>query len=347
MRRIRSADGHLGWLASTHRAARTVLSDRRLSNRQELKHPLTEPIRPNSPKEPAAPGWFTHMDPPEHTRYRRLLAGAFGARRMRLLEPRVEAIAQELLAAMAGHGPPLDLVAAYALPLPSRVICELLGVPYEDHDFFEEQTRRIVRGERAGMTELVAYLGKLVRHKEPGEDVLSDLRHLTEEEVTNIALLLLVAGHETTANMIALGVHELLTRPGLDPRAPETVEELLRHLTILRVGAPNRAALEDLELDGERVAAGETVTVDLMAANHDPAVFAHPHELRPDRPEVREHLAFGYGMHLCLGHNLARMELRVAYRALFDAFPALRLAGEARMRENTVVAGMEVLTVGW
>ncbi|NUT44542.1 MAG: cytochrome P450 [Thermoactinospora sp.] len=333
-------------MVSTQKDARTVLSDPRFSNRQELKRPQLPTARPNDASQPAAPGWFIHMDPPRHTHYRRLLQGQFTVRRMRLLEPRIERIAAELIDDMISHGPPVDLVSTFALPLPSRVICELLGVPYADHAFFESRSTAMVYGSQQALADLTGYLRDLIGAKEPGDDLISGLKaELTVEELTNIALILLVAGHETTAAMISLGVDTLLRHPEQDRSDP--VEELLRHLTIVRVGAPNRAALEEVELDERTVAPGETVTIDLLAANHDPAVFPDPHTLRLDRPEAREHLAFGYGAHLCLGHNLARLELRIAYRALFEAFPALRHAGEPRPRAGYPIATLEELPVAW
>ncbi|WP_214322369.1 cytochrome P450 [Nonomuraea sediminis] len=334
MRRIRSADGHLGWLATTHAEVRTVLGDPRFSARQELKHPLRQAVRPNDAREPAAPGWFPGMDAPEHTRYRRMVHAQFSPRRMRQLEPRIREITQERLNAM--KGPTADLIREFALPIPSLVICELLGVPYGDHEFFEEQTALIARLDPRAQEALGAlgkYLGELVASKrdQPGDDLVSGLikeGELSDEELVNIALLLLVAGHETTANMIGLGVLTLLEEPACiealrrDPGA--AVEELLRRLSI--VGTISRAALEDVEVEGTLVGAGDTVTLDLMAANHDAAVFDEPDRLVLDREEARLQLAFAHGPHLCLGHHLARLEMRIAYLALFDRFPGLRVA---------------------
>jgi cytochrome P450 len=366
--RLAFPDGHVGWLVTGHEAARVVLSDPRFSIRSELKHSaLSRPnVGPDGRGAPA-PGWFAGMDRPDHTRYRRLLTGRFTVHRMRALEPRIAEIAAERLDAMASHGPPVDLVPAFALPIPSLVICELLGVPYADHAFFERQTTVIVdldssTEQAAGaVRELAGYLHDLVRHKraEPTDDLLGGLltgTDLTDAELTNIALLLLVAGHETTANMLALGTFALLEHPEqlaafrADPALTGTaVEELLRYLSILHLGAPNRAALEDVELDGQLVRAGETVVLGLPAVNRDPARFADPDALRLDRA-AHQHLAFGFGLHQCLGQQLARIELRIALRALFDRFPTLRLAvpaGEVPLRESTVVYGVWRLPVAW
>jgi cytochrome P450 len=361
-------DGHLGWLVTGHDAARTVLADPRFSTRPELKHsPLGVAPRPGGPGRPAAPGWFVNMDPPEHTRYRRMLTGQFTVRRMKQLEPRIRQIVDEHLTAMAAAGPPVDLVAAFALPIPSLVICELLGVPYTDHEFFQEQSA-VMTGlgtqeqVTAAIGALAGYLGDLAAAKraEPGDDLLSGLiaeAGLTDEELANIGLILLVAGHETTANMLALGTFALLQHPEqlaafrADPELAEpAVEELLRYLSILQFGAPNRAALEDVELAGRLVRKGETVTLSLPAADHDPEVFDQPEALRLDRANARRHLAFGHGVHQCLGQQLARIEMRIAYRALFERFPDLRLAvpaEEVPLRDDAVVYGVWRLPVTW
>ncbi|MCK2219549.1 cytochrome P450 [Actinomadura sp. ATCC 31491] len=354
MARLEMADGHLGWLATTLDAARAVLTDPRFSARQELKHPAVRSSAPGGPGRPAPPGFFAATDPPEHTRYRRLLTGQFTLRRMRLLEPRIERIAAGHLDAMAAAGPPADLVTAYALPIPSMVICELLGVPYADHAFFQDRSRELVTPDgdpRAASAALHAYLLDLVRRKreEPADDLLSGLTgELTDEELANVGLILLVAGHETTANMLALGVFALLREGRAYEEGME--EELLRRLSILHLGAPSRAALEDVEVAGVLVAEGETVALSLPMANHDPAVFPDPGALRPGRPEARRHLAFGHGVHQCLGQQLARNELRAGYRALFERFPGLRLAvpaTEVPLRQDNAVYGVARLPVTW
>ncbi|MEV5558808.1 cytochrome P450 [Nonomuraea wenchangensis] len=356
MTRLEMADGHLGWLATTLDAARAVLGDPRFSARQELKHPaVRSSAAVAGPGRPAPPGFFATTDPPEHTRYRRLLTGEFTVRRMRLLEPRIERIAADHLDAMAAAGPPADLVTTYALPIPSMVICELLGVPYADHDFFQERSRELVApgGDVAGASaDLHAYLAELVRRKrsEPGDDLISGLTgELADDaEPANVAMILLVAGHETTANMLALGVLALLTAGLTYEEGAE--EELLRWLSILHLGAPSRAALEDVEVAGVRVAKGETVAVSLPVVNRDPAAFAAPDTLDPARQDARRHLAFGHGVHQCLGQQLARNELRIGYRALFDRFPGLRLAvpaTEVPLRQDATVFGVGHLPVTW
>ncbi|MEV0620337.1 cytochrome P450 [Nonomuraea sp. NPDC050404] len=354
MSRLHFPDGHQGWLATTIEAARTVLADPRFSARRELKHAAVRFTTPGETGRPAPPGFFAATDPPEHTRYRRLLMGQFTMRRMRMLEPRIERIAADHLDAMAAAGPPADLVSAYALPIPSMVICELLGVPYEDHGFFQERSLQIVAAEgdvARATADLAVFLGELVRRKraEPGDDLISGLvGELTDEELVNAAMILLVAGHETTANMLSLGTFALL-EAGLTYRE-ELDEELLRYLSIVHIGAPSRAALEDVEVAGTLVGKGETVALSLPMINRDPAVFDDPQALRPDRPEARRHLAFGHGVHQCLGQQLARIELRIGYRALFERFPGLRLAvpgTEISLRQDAAVYGVDRLPVTW
>ena len=364
--RLAFPDGHVGWLVTSHAAARTVLTDPRFSTRPELKHaPLGRSTQPGGGAMPAPPGWFVSMDPPEHTGYRRLLTRQFTVRRLRRLEDWIARITTEQLDAMAAAGPPADLVTAFALPVPSLVICALLGVPYDGHAFFQDQTTVMVRLDSTqeqitgAIGELAAYLGELVRDKRtrPADDLIGDLitdTELTDEELTNVALALLVAGHETTANMIALGTFALLQHPGqlanLHADPDNAVEELLRYLTIVHLGAPLRAALADVELDGHLIRAGETVVLGLPAANRDPATFPDGADLRLDRPDARRHLSFGHGVHQCIGQQLARVELRIAYPALFDRFPTLRLAvpaDEVRLRENAAAYGVWELPVTW
>jgi cytochrome P450 len=363
--RMTYPDGHLGWLVTGHEAARTVLTDPRFSHRPELRH---APVRDNpgaDSSQPAAPGWFPLMDAPEHTRYRRLLTGQFTVRRLKQLEPRIAEITASHLDAMAEAGPAADLVEAFALPVPSLVICELLGVPYGDRELFHRQTA-IMASIDNDLTEAVAavrvlagFLADLVAHKrtEPGDDLLSDLiagGGLTEEELATVGLLLLVAGHETTANMLALGAFALLRHPdqlaALTPALVDNaVEELLRYLTIVQFGT-YRAALEDVELAGHLINKGETVTVALPAANRDPSVFPEPDTLRLDRADARRHLAFGHGIHQCLGQQLARLEMRIGFSALFTRFPTLALAvpaGEVPLRDAAMTYGVRRLPVTW
>ncbi|SEP53558.1 cytochrome P450 [Amycolatopsis saalfeldensis] len=364
--RLSFPDGHAGWLVTGYSTARKVLADRRFSVRQELRHELISRGSSPRPEEPAQPGFFARMDPPEHTRYRRLMTAHFTVRRMKHLTTRVEQITRERLDAMRRLGPPVDLVKEFALPIPSTVICELLGVPYADHEFFQGHSSTMValdisREAFAGaMSALRGYLAELAAAKRAGptDDMISVLAReegLTDLEIVNIALLLLVAGHETTANMLTLGTYALLRNPEQlallrsDPSLVEAaVEELLRYLSVVHLGV-RRVALEDVELDGMTVGAGETVVVSLPVADRDPERHPNPDELDLARP-VGGHLAFGHGVHQCLGQQLARTELRVGYTELLRKFPSLRMAvspSAVAMRENTATSGVQSLPVAW
>ncbi|GLY69757.1 cytochrome P450 [Amycolatopsis taiwanensis] len=360
-------DGHHGWLVTGYRQVRAILADRRFSSRRELIRHSPIPMR-MSPDElpPPMPGALTQVDPPEHTHYRRLLTGQFTVRRMQQLTPRIEQIVEEHLDALENAGPPADLVPGFALPIPSLVICELLGVPYDDHERFQRDSATMFNLDTPGdklieaMNDLTAFLAELVERKraKPEDDLLSGLITggvLNDEELLTIAMTLLVAGHETTANMLSLGTYALLEHPGQlaalrdDPAlAGNAVEELLRYLSIVHIG-PIRAALEDVEIDGVLIKAGEGVTLNLPAANRDPARFGQADELDITRPATG-HVSFGHGVHQCLGQQLARIEMRVAYPALLRRFPGLRLADEpdaAVPRPHAAIYGLNRLLVTW
>lgn len=361
---MRYPDGHVGWLATGHAVVRAVLADRRFSNRNELRHwPVPLPGGPR-PASATLAGMFSRMDPPEHTRYRRMLAGYFTARKMAALRGYVENVVAEHLDRIAERGSPADLVPEFALPVPSVVVCELLGVPYADRELFQRNTSVLFElgatGPRSSLAwaALFDYLGGLVRSRraDPGDDLISALTgtDLSDHELAVVGVTLLVAGHETTANALSLGVFSLLCRPewaaglGEPDSVDGVVEELLRHQTIVHIG-PTRAALEDVEIAGEVIRAGEVVTLSLPAANRDPAQFADPDAFDSTR-QGNAHLAFGYGVHQCLGQHLARVELRVAFPALFNRFRGLRLAvppEQVRTRADMGIYGLHGLPVKW
>ncbi|MFI6765645.1 cytochrome P450 [Streptomyces sp. NPDC050355] len=363
LRRMTYPDGHVGWLATGYSTVRAIFADPRFSSRYELLHyPL--PGGPEGGLPPAPVGDMTGMDAPEHTRFRKLLAGKFTVRRMRALTDRVEEITAEHLDAMARDGGPVDLVKAFAQPIPALMICELLGVPSSDRETFQRQThtmtdRRSTDGERmAAMTGMGEYLHALVLAKraEPTDDLLSDLTtsDLTDEELTGVGAFLLGAGLDTTANMIAHGTFALLSNPDQfaalrdDPDlADKAVEELMRYLTIAHTTI--KSALEDVELDGQLIKAGETVTMSMEAANRDPQRFPDPDSLDLHR-KATGHLGFGHGIHQCLGQQLARVEMRVALPALVTRFPSLRLAipaDEVPLRTFSNIYGVHQLPVTW
>jgi cytochrome P450 len=354
------------WLITRHKDARAVLADPRFSADATL--PGFPGMRPQAP--PRAPGQFFMMDPPDHTRLRRMLIPAFTFRRIEQLRPAIGRICEELIDAMTADGSgSADLVESYALPLPSLVICELLGVPYEDHDFFQRQSKSISslssgpEEMMAARKALHAYLGELLalRMKEPADDLVSRLAtervatgEATEAEAVGLASLLLVAGHETTANMFPLAVVALLRHPEqlaalrADPEAwPGAVEELLRYLTVVHSGL-RRIATEDVEVAGVRIRAGEGVVVALQAADRDPSVFADPDDL-DIRRDTTGHLAFGHGLHQCIGQSLARAELQLGLPTLFRRLPGLQLAAppEDFALPASSVHGLRTLPVTW
>ncbi|MEU2790364.1 cytochrome P450 [Streptomyces sp. NPDC007100] len=357
--------GKPGWLVTGYDLVRSVLADPRFSSRKELmrNHPTIDYGEIEVP--PAPPGEFLLMDDPEHRRYRKPLAGKFTVRRMRLLAERVEQITTDCLDAMEKTGPPADLVTAFAKPVPAIMICELLGVPYEDRGSFQQQVESFMSGEAsdeeliAAYTATQAYLGELVAAKRanPTDDVLSELTDsdLTDEELRGISLLLLAAGLDTTTNMLALGTFALLRNPDqlaalrADPAlADRAVEELLRYLSVAKTFM--RVALEDVELGGQTIEAGTTVILSYHTANRDPERFADPHVL-DIRRKNGGHLAFGHGIHQCLGQQLARVEMQVAFTALVNRFPTLRLAvpaEEVGLRPETAdIYGVKNLPVTW
>lgn len=325
-----------------------------------------EPLRPADVER--TDGMFVFMDPPEHTRIRRLLQGQFTVRRMRALTERMRAIADEHIDAMLATGPGADLVAAHALPLPSQMICELLGVDYADRARFQENTAVGLSStssdaDRArALGELYTFLAGLVAHKKenPADDLLSGLVHdtdppLPDNQLVDIALVLLGAGHETTANMLGLGAFALLRDPGQlaflrehPDRIDDAVEELLRHLSIIQLGV-SRVATENLEVGGVTVPAGSTVVVALPEVNRDPRTVDAGDELDLSRRRV-PHLAFGHGVHQCIGSQLARVEMQVGFERLFTRVPGLRLAVEAEqvpLRNEMLIFGVHALPVTW
>ncbi|MET9765628.1 cytochrome P450 [Streptomyces sp. NPDC006372] len=352
--------GRPGWLITGYELVRSVLADPRFSSRKELLNVGDFEVPP------APPGEFLLMDDPQHRRYRKPLAGKFTVRRMRLLTERIEQITADCLDAMEKTGPPADLVTAFAKPIPTIVICELLGVPYEDRGSFQEQIDTFMGGETsdeeliAAYTATQEYLAELVAAKRahPTDDVLSELTDsdLNDEELKGISLILLAAGFDTTANMLSLGTFALLQNPAqlaalrADPALTEqAVEELLRYLSVAKTFM--RTALEDVELDGRTIEAGTTVVLSYHTANRDPERFTDPHVLDLRRQDANGHLAFSHGIHQCLGQQLARVEMRVAFRALIDRFPTLRLAvpaEEVGLRPETAdIYGVKSLPVTW
>ncbi|WNV86450.1 cytochrome P450 [Umezawaea sp. Da 62-37] len=313
------------------------------------------------------PGFLLNHNGPEHARLRRMLTGAFTVRRIGKLRPRIEEVVTGRLDAMAAATGPVDLMTEYALPVPSLVICELLGVPYADRDDFQRRTEVLLAGATsleehlATVAGLNDYMATIVtaRRADPGDTLLGDLvrdhgHELSDDELVGMGNLLLIAGHETTSNMISLGALALLRSPEQltlvrddDSVTTSAVEELLRHLAI---AAPLvREATEDVVVGATAVRADERVVVSQLAANWDPAFVGENADLDVRR-KPQPHLAFGHGVHQCLGQQLARMELRIAMPALLRRFPGLRLAvpeEDLRFRVDGPVYAVRSLPVTW
>jgi cytochrome P450 len=314
------------------------------------------------------PGALLATDPPQHHRLRRMLAPMFTIRQMNRLESRIVEIVEEHLDAMEGAGAPADLVSSFALPIPSLVICELLGVPYADRDDFQRRSLRqldlaLAPLERQAVAdESRSYMRSLVERarRAPGDDLIGTLvrehgDEVSDEELAGIGALLLVAGHETTSNMLALGTVVLLQHPAQlaavrdDPAAVgPAVEELLRFASVVQTAIP-RITTTEVEIGGVSIPGGSLVLLSLPSANHDPRFIE-----TPDTLDIRRgapgHLAFGHGVHHCLGAPLARMEMRIALPALLRRFRGLKLAEdltEISFKPTSLVYGARSLSVTW
>ncbi|MEO3873891.1 cytochrome P450 [Nonomuraea sp. B12E4] len=367
--KVRLWDGSTPWLVTRYAEQRALLADPRIS---------ADTTRPGYPFATAGirerrkiAQTFISMDDPGHARLRRMVTAPFTVRRIEALRPAVQRIVDRLIDDMLAGPRPVDLVQAFALPAPSLVICELLGVPYADHDFFQSCGKVLVnrdtspRDQERAQNSLTDYLERLVEDKQahPGDDLLSRLAvgqvatgALSRREAALMSTLLLVAGHETTANMIALGTLALLRDPvqlgelrdGDPALIAGAVEELLRYLTIVHTGR-RRVAVADIEIGGQVIRAGDGVILASEIGNRDTEVFDHPDRLDGHR-DAHGHMAFGFGVHQCLGQNLARMELQVAYGTLYRRIPDLRLAVDAaqvRFKHDGLIYGVYELPVTW
>ncbi|ADD43960.1 cytochrome P450 [Stackebrandtia nassauensis] len=338
LRRLTYADGHQGWLATGHEEVRTLLGDNRISPRPDLIH-LPFELEGITTLPAPAPGAVNQLDGPDHARLRQPLVGWFTVRRMRQLTHQVETLVADLLDDMADRGPDVDLVDEFAYPLPVTVVCDLLGVPESDRATFRDLVTTSGRSDLpipdrlAANEQLGGYVGELVAAKRarPADDIISALTEtdLDDTDVVGLSAFLISAGFDTTANMLALGTMALLEHPSqlaawrADPGITNTaVEELMRYLSIVHTTV--HSAVDDIEIAGQTIKAGDSVTLSFMAANRDPRKFPDP-----DRLDLRRnatgHLGFTHGAHACLGQQLARVEMRAAFPALLRRFPNLRL----------------------
>ncbi|WP_328686996.1 cytochrome P450 [Streptomyces caniferus] len=361
--KVRMTYGEPAWLVTRYAEARFVLGDQRFSRAEGVRH--DEPRQSEGRRDSGILG----MDPPDHTRLRTLVAKAFTVRQVEKLRPQVKQLAHEMLDELAAAGPPADLVDRYALPIPVAVICRLLGVPAEDRPRFRVWSDAALSTSSltaeqfdANQEELRSYMRQLIEEhrRAPQDDLMTALidardvnDRLSELELVDLCVGILVAGHETTATQIPNFVLALLDHPGqlaLLREQPEliggAVEELLRFVPLGSGASQPRYATEDVEVGGTLVRAGSPVLVAVGAANRDALRFDSPGTLDISRG-VNQHLGFGHGVHHCLGAPLARLELQEALLALITRFPQLRLAGDVVWKSEMLVRGPRVMPVGW
>ncbi len=359
------------WVVTGYKEAVELLRDSRFT-KDSTKLPEDSPARQlRSGDMHALTRHMLSVDPPDHTRLRSLVAKAFNPRRVEELRPRITALATELLDAAREHGS-MELLERFAFPLPITVIAELLGVPVEDRDQFHEWTKIVISPpeggnlepiRRAGMQFIQYFQGLLARRRsEPRDDLLTALMSVEEQgdrlspvELISMLFLLLVAGHETTVNLIGNGVWALLKHPEqlerlrADPALVEpAVEEILRYCGPVEC-TTQRWAPRDVDFRGQVIPTGETIVASLMAANHDPEQFPEPERFDITR-EPNRHIAFGFGIHFCLGAPLARLEATLALNLLLERLPRLRLAvepAELRWRNGLLVRGLQQLPVAF
>ena len=362
------------WLVSGYEEGRAVLSDPRFSSDRFRYHPRLKDLPEEAKKklfdDKARAGSFINMDPPEHGRFRKLLMGQFTLRRMRLLTERIQQIVSERLDAVRAGGNTADLATEFATPIPALVICELLGVPYADRAEFQLRAGNLLRLDMTADEAVVnanslrEFMLQLVtaKRREPADDMISGLIHesgadpaLTDDELVGMATLLLTAGSETTANMLGLGTFLLLQRPDqlavlrADPSLMgDAVDELLRYLSVVHIGL-FRFAKEDVELAGEHIPAGSSVVVSVVATNRDERHWPDPDVFDVTRQRT-SNMAFGHGVHQCLGQQLARIEMTVGFTELVRRLPGLRLAvapEEVPLRNDMLTYGVYSLPVTW
>ncbi|MGW3272525.1 cytochrome P450 [Streptomyces kronopolitis] len=361
--KVQMTYGEPAWLVTRYAEARFVLGDQRFSRALGASH--DEPRQSEGRRDSGILG----MDPPDHTRLRTLVAKAFTVRQVEKLRPQVRQLTQDLLDELEAAGPPVDLVDRYALPIPVAVICRMLGVPTEDRPRFRVwsdaalSTSSLTAEELdANLEELRAYMGQLIEEhrRAPQDDLMTALidardvgDRLSELELVDLCVGILVAGHETTATQIPNFVLALLDHPGqlaLLREQPQlidkAVEELLRFVPLGSGAGQPRYATEDVEVGGTLVRAGTPVLVAVGSANRDALRFEKPGTLDISRA-ANQHLGFGHGVHHCLGAQLARLELQEALGALVTRFPGLRLAGDVEWKSEMLVRGPRVMPVGW
>jgi cytochrome P450 len=362
--RVRIGEGQSAYLITGYSAARTALADPRFAQDVVRAQEIADRGDGSIYLIPE----FVHMlnsDPPDHTRLRRVMSGSFTSKRVAALRPKVSQISDDLLSRMEGQGE-VDLIHSYALPLPMRVVCELLGLPAADHDVFRDWATLLVANEdmrdfSGTLQQMRAYLADVLAAKQrrPADDILTDLLRardegwLNHDEVVSMALFLLVAGHETTVSLIGNATLALLRNPDqlawlkANPaKTGEVIDEFLRFEAPVSI-ATLRFTTERLTVAGVEIPQGEFVMISLAGANRDPARFEDPDRLNLTR-ESPQHLSFGHGIHRCLGQFLGRMEGEIAIGRLLERFPGLTLKSgveDLRWRDTMMLRGLESLPV--
>jgi cytochrome P450 len=368
--RVRIWDGSTPWLITGHEVARALFADSRVSvddRRDGFPH-WNEHMLSTVNKRPRSV--FT-ADAEEHTRFRRMLSKPFTFKRVEALRSAIQEVTDESIDDILAGPQPADIVAKLALPVPTKVISEMLGVPYADHEFFQEHANAgLARYAAAdamqkGAMSLHQYLINLVEEKQanPSEDAVSDLAErvtageISVKEAAQLGTGLLIAGHETTANMIGIGVLALLENPEQaallrdsdDPKfIANAAEELMRYLSIIQNGQ-RRVAIDDIEIAGETIRGGEGIIIDLAPANWDAAAYPEPDQLDFTR-DAGQQLGFGYGRHQCVGQQLARAELQIVFHTLLRRIPSLQLAiplDEVPFKHDRLAYGVYELPVTW
>jgi hypothetical protein len=367
--RVRIWDGQEPWLVTRYQDCQAVLGDERFS-----ANPTKSGFPEKSTGYKASIGQDKNirtMDNPEHGAEKRMISRDFAVMRLQEMRPSIEANIDSLIEGMLAKGAPADIVTDLAFPVPTQVICELLGVPYAHRDWFAERSMTCLSSDvaleessRAG-DELYAFMERMIDEKDrnPTNDLTSRLvveqlrtGKMSRKRVVEMARLLLIVGHETTANMIAMSVVALLRHPDqlaalkTEPSLlNNAVEELLRYLSVSHTGR-RRVATQDVEVAGQLIRAGEGVIVANSMADRDPTIFAEPGRLDIRRKNATSHMAFGYGIHQCIGQMLSRIELRIVHDKLWRRMPTLALAAPfetLEFREETSVYGIRSLPVTW
>ncbi|GAC70370.1 cytochrome P450 [Gordonia soli] len=367
--RVEIWDGSRPWLVTGHAEQKALLGDPRISVDEKLPgfpH-WNEGMAANVGMRPKS---VFNSDGADHSHFRRMMTRAFTFKRVKELRPFIQETTDELIDTILAGPKPADLVATLALPLPSIVISQMLGVPYDSHAFFQENSVKSVdryatpEENMQAFAAMFMFMLELVEKKmsEPADDVLSDFaRHAKEGEIdaaeaAQMGLGMLIAGHETSANMIALGTLALLENPdqlsilrsGDDKVVGDAVEELMRYLGIIHNGQ-RRIALEDIEISGQHINAGDGVIIELSSSNWDPAAFPEPERLDLTR-SARHHTGFGFGPHQCIGQQLARAELQIVYTSIFERIPDIRIAvptEQIEFKSDRLAYGVYSLPITW